>query len=376
MRVGLVCVVAGLPWLLGACGSSAQVGSVPANFEPWAVSFVSATRGFVLGTERCDWNPYLARCRVLIASTADAGAVWQRLAAPPVRLAPMSGIPGTVASITFAGQRDGWLSGGGLWETHDGGHHWRRVRLPGVPLQAKLSNVVTGGGWAYTTLSTAHRVMLLRSSIGSNYWQVVRGRLPYDASQPPIEGGLAAAGSSVWLGVGVGGGDGTPPTYGLWQAQGSSPLTYRGNPCSLAGPRSEGILGITASSPTDIVVSCGTKLITSSDGGLRLEPIPDGGGANSTLASPLGRPDTILMAGPANHGIPAPEIPYPSWIARTTDDGRTWAPTYYHDAYSGWSDLQFVGPTIGWDIQGYPGAKVDELMRTDDAGATFTPVRF
>jgi photosystem II stability/assembly factor-like uncharacterized protein len=66
--------------------------------------------------------------------------------------------------------------------------------------------------------------------------------------------------------------------------------------------------------------------------------------------------------------------PSPSTILRTTDGGRSVTPTRYHDKGAGFTDLQFVSPTAGWVVHGYPGGAVDQLMYTTDTGATFAPV--
>jgi photosystem II stability/assembly factor-like uncharacterized protein len=60
----------------------------------------------------------------------------------------------------------------------------------------------------------------------------------------------------------------------------------------------------------------------------------------------------------------------------TRSDGASWSRTIYHDSGAGFADLQFVSPTDGWVIHGYPGGAADELLHTTNAGATFTNVRF
>jgi photosystem II stability/assembly factor-like uncharacterized protein len=300
-------------------------------------------------------------------------------------LNPTNETPGSVTSITFADARNGWLSGAGLWATHDGGHHWTQIRLPGVPLQTTLGNVVTDGKWSYTTLNTASGtalnnlrlgVTLMRSPIGANDWKPVPGKLP-SPGKTPIEGispeGLAALDGSTWLGLGWSGG------YGVWEVQRGRPMTYRSDPCTLAGPNHGGILSMAASTSSDIIVSCFPgKLINSTDGGSRFVavPGPKGGDGGFPMASPLGSPHTIVITDPSNYGFTFPTINRPSWIDRTVDDGRTWKRTYYQDKNAGWADLQFESASDGWVVHGYPGGSVDQLMRTTNAGTTFTPVNF
>jgi photosystem II stability/assembly factor-like uncharacterized protein len=353
------------------------------QFEPWSASFVSISRGFVLGTKHCSWNlpNNAAECRAILLTTSDAGAKWQKLSVPPVSL-DSDGAPSTVSSVTFADRDNGWLEGLSLWATHDGGHHWAQIRLPGFPENAhfealedpQLSDVVASGGWAYMALSTISRVTLLRTPVDANDWQPVPGKLPHGKFVASEEG-LTKDGGDVWLGLGLTG----SPSYGLWEAQPGSDLIYRGNPCRKAGPQHEGINGIAASTPNDVVISCGPgKLDTSTDGGAQLTPIPapKGGDAFSPMAAPPGRSNTIVMTFPSNYGFGIPASTGRSWIDQTTNDGRTWKRVYYHDDLAGWADIQFLSPRTGWIIQGYPGAVTDQLMRTTNAGATFTATRF
>jgi photosystem II stability/assembly factor-like uncharacterized protein len=346
------------------------------QFEPWSASFVSTSQGFVLGTKRCSWSlpNNGAPCRAILLTTSDAGAKWRTLSVPPVKLVADNETPDTVASVTFADRDDGWLAGSSLWATHDGGQHWTRIRVPGVPENSQLSDVVASGGWAYVALSTINGVTLLRTPADANDWQPVPGRLP-NGKYAASEEALTADGGDAWLGLGLTG----SPSYGLWKVRPGSALMYRGNPCSKAGPQHEGINGIAASTPNDVVISCGPgKLDTSTDGGAQLTPIrgPKGGDYISPMAAPPGRSNTIVMTWPSNYGFVVPPSTGASWIDETTNDGRIWKRVYYNDNLAGWGDLQFVSPRTGWIVQGYPGAVTDQLMRTTNAGATFTASHF
>lgn len=95
------------------------------------------------------------------------------------------------------------------------------------------------------------------------------------------------------------------------------------------------------------------------------------GGILGQIATPPGSSGVIIVSLYAE-GLG----PSPSTILRSTDGGRSMTPTTYHDHGAGFIDLQFVSPTAGWVVHGYPGASIDELMQTTDAGATFAPVAF
>ena len=101
---------------------------VPAGFQPAAASFLSARTGFVLGGVGCRIQ---RACTARLVATADGGARWHFLKTPAVRFfndaGASRGQASRVSSVVFAGRRDGWLYGPGLWSTRDGGARWHRA---------------------------------------------------------------------------------------------------------------------------------------------------------------------------------------------------------------------------------------------------------
>ena len=374
--VGLVCAAGVL--LSSATGfalAASQDGSASAAFQPWASSFVSASTGFVLGGVGCRFGVNGAQrpCKPVVVTTSDRGGSWHRLSAPPALLqwlvTPAGGPD--VRAITFADSHDGWLYGPGLWATHDGGAHWTRTAVKGL-----VMSVVTGGGWAYAAVvgpRSAGAASVLRSPVGRDDWKPVRSLAGSVASG---DGGwlLAASGGSLWAGTLPVPNSTSAPE--LWRSADGAPWQRLGNPCG-----SGSLASLTASSASDLVMLCGGRALqiaASSDGGVHTQRVPaPATSVFGPLAAPLNTRTTIVFAYPLRLALSAsvPPPPSPSSLDRTADGGRSWTRSPYSDHGVGWADLQFSSPGVGWVIHGFPGASVDQLMQTTDAGATFKPVR-
>jgi photosystem II stability/assembly factor-like uncharacterized protein len=369
-------------------GSTVAGQAAAAAFEPFRASFVSPTTGFVLGTTGCPLTLTSVAaaqpvCRPVLESTSDAGAHWAALGVPAttigVNRSDITKVGGHIvvapyiAAVTFADARNGWLYGPALWATHDGGRDWTRVAVDDV-----VSGVTVAGGWVYATLvgitADSDRYPLLRSPVGSNDWQTV-GAVTGRGSGGDTP--MAAFGATLWATT-VQSTDGSSDVE-LWRSADGTSWQALGYPCGRQGY----VANMAAASATDLVIECGYGgvVMTSTDGGAHLEPAPGPlgeGGWLGPMAVGVGAPDVLVFAQPSSlQGVastgPSTRAPRSS-IVRTTDGGHTLTPTTYHDHGAGFVDLQFVGPSDGWVVHGYPGGPADQLLRTTDAGATFAPV--
>src|ERR1700722_6148920 len=111
-----------------SAASSAQAlpapvfASVPGNFRPSSVTFVSTKTGWVIGQAGTPGHCATRYC-TSVAWTLDAGATWHGLPAPVT--GPADGATG-VSQIRFLNGVDGWAFGPQLYATHDGGHDWAK----------------------------------------------------------------------------------------------------------------------------------------------------------------------------------------------------------------------------------------------------------
>jgi len=377
----MVCLAGVLAAAAAGFARPASPLGVSAAFQPWASSFMSASSGFVLGGIGCHFeiNGAQPPCRPIVVATSDGGRSWRMLSAPPTLLPPAVTSAGAggpaVRAITFADPRNGWLYNPGLWATHDGGAHWTRSTIKGFVL-----NVVAGGGWAYAAVASANGIgaqspspTLLRSPVGRDDWRPVAS-LQGNVETSNFVSLLAASGNNAWAGTLA-----TPTSTAdlLWRSIDGAPWQQVGNPCA-----SGSLASLNASSPSDLVMLCAGRTVqiaTSTDAGTHthLTTAP-GTEPVGPLAAPTNTTTTMVLATPNRTAIPpisgSPVVA--SWLARTDDGGRSWTRSAYQDHDVGWADLQFSSPTVGWVIHGYPGASIDQLLRTTNAGKTFTPVRF
>jgi photosystem II stability/assembly factor-like uncharacterized protein len=74
----------------------------------------------------------------------------------------------TATDVRFGSALDGWLFGGGLWSSHDGGESWTKIALGG---QVRRLEAAAGHAWA---LVGAHdREQLWTTSVGTDDWHQV-----------------------------------------------------------------------------------------------------------------------------------------------------------------------------------------------------------
>ena len=340
-------------------------GPVPAGFQPESVTFVSAQRGWLLGTATCP-RPV---CTSVLRST-DGGHTWAGIPAPATRLGPgQEGSPG-VAELRFADPLDGWALGSELWSTHDGGAHWAQQHLPGGQgLPASVVALEAGGGQAYAldipgTQQSAGggTAQLYQTAVGSDSWAPVAG-----ASVATAEAGrVIVSGSGVWVVVETAGGQGVLLARGLggW---GRRPL-----PCG------QPTLAVAAATATDLAAMCAgggaagqqpKQLYLSSDGAQSWRPVSSAPLGGDTFAVAMASPSVVAVA--AASGA--------SWLYATFDAGRSWS-TVYEDTSSGgapWRDLGFTTPAQGVVIEGLQpgtaGLPPNRVLMTRDGGHTWSP---
>ncbi len=343
-------------------------GPVPSRFAATSVTFVSATEAFVLGTAPCATAPCTS-----IVRTLDRGTSWRGLPAPLVRVGTpsMTSRP-VVWGIRFATAAHGFVFGAGLWETTDGGEHWRKDTSPSGSILSLAA--IDGQVLALTIHCSAQagcsqRGTLLRRPLAGGSWQTVTALrvslLPGPTDMIATQGQEAAIlnGRSVVL-----------------TRDGGATLTVRGTPCTtvtvgeatsvaVTGPHSLALLctgqGFTGHTIKHIYVS--------SDRGARW--------TQAAQPSSVGDAGTIAAATPARLSIATASAA--SWLFHSGDAAAHWRTVRTEfDGGMGWADLGFTTTTDGVVVHGPANSDGNtrrspgQLLFTEDSGVDWHVVRF
>lgn len=342
-------------------------GPLPPGFRPQSATFVSSRTGWVLGWAPCSSPP----CTSLVR-TRDGGRTWHGIPAPLVGLAGRN----RDDRVRFADLDDGWVFGGSLVATHDGGARWQRVLLPGLGGPAVVLDLEASDGLAHAlaapvrsdgAVGTAH---LYRTDTSRDDWR----RVPGVAIPRALSGTLVLHGQAGWLLAAVQG-EGSGRYYATLDGR-----TWVRRPWPCPG----GTGGqLAASSVSALFLVCGDgaaagsqrKLaFVSRDGGRifhRIHSAPLGGDLIGA-AAPAGTPSTAVVS--AASGA--------SFIYATFDAGRRWQTASERgDGGLGWYDLGFTTAFQGIAIHGRPvptpGGRIrSQLFMTRDGGHTWRRVPF
>lgn len=342
------------------------------------VAFSDAVHGWAVGESCVDSTE---TCTVLVDETSNAGASWSR----PVALGnfPEEGSPGgapaTALTIRFLGTNI-WVSGPGIYESHDGGVHWKRVFTSAV----EALEPADGTAWAIAGCSIpdpSASCALFTSPIGSDVWTRA-------AVQPPM--GIAAYSAQYWVSVllerapngvaFVAGGSAQPggqPWVAITRNDGA---TWRKSllPCTF------GIAGLRSPDGTTVWLLCGggggagsgpKAVYVSVNGGTTWEER-----ANDVSDPPVG---IISGAGYANglavtDGGIALISSSRAGIIRSVDGGRIWSDSGSNATCllegNGVTELWLLANGLGWALEenddGGPDCPL--LIRTTDAGLAWT----
>jgi hypothetical protein len=352
-----------------AGGGQSLPAAVPANFAPTSVTFVSATKAWVIGQAGTPGTCYNGDICTSVATTSDGGTTWQGEHAP-VTGAP-SGAAG-VSGIRFLNGVDGWAFGPELWATHDGGSTWTAVSTGG----ARVTDLETAGDRAYALFATCSGssasfaadctgYTLETATAGSGGWTPVgtaTSRL--SAGGAATSAMLELTGSTGYL-IAPDGSVYSGPIGGTWSKAGTAP-------CQPGAAQPGGLpsgVQLAVQDASHLALACasaagGSTVYTSTDGGATWSARAAPGAASTgTLTSLAAAPGGTLVLATAN-GIYVLPAGGTNWQSASTASGS--------GLPSG--GFSYVGMTS--DTQGVAvpaNTSLHEVWLTSDGGLTWSP---
>jgi len=359
----------------------------PDLFNPSSLSFISADRGWVLGSELCQ----SAMGCVTLRETDDGGLRWSSDVLPPgleaqVRKGDGPGAYGGVTTsmnVYFANARDGWIYSTEvpiLWSTHDGGKVWQQVSSLHLGTYGSVMDIEGVDGSVYMIEWHGNdRVILLRFAATSDVWHLVSTPalyLPAGGAEPT--GSIVAKGTSGWVMVGNDRGvsaalELTPG--GKWVAW-NGPCAKVGNtyfvPAAMTAKRLAVVCTMGGfASPLSKSAPPGAKLgsnwlYLSSNGGQSFQ--------YRTELSAKWSPELLASPSPGVLLLVQADFNVTNLyrIVRSTDGGQHWTSVFR----GGWAySLTFLSPALGLAlVQNSPGKNA--LMATVDGGLHWHQVFF
>lgn len=350
----------------------------PLGFVPVAFTAVSASNWWVLGRVPCG-----VRYCSSIRRTTDGGNTFRTLPAPGGSYGPDLGSRPPVSDIRFADPKDGWVFGPSLYATHDGGLHWAAVSVPGT-----VSELEPGLGEVFAVVSPPPQSCaqtgtcdggtpaphIYRAEPGSDHWTL-------DSAGGSVSEGLAVHGRSVWIIDSMVTVDG--PAIG-------TALLHSTDSGDHFTPEAQPIGGIACNyspaSDTVIWSYCSgghfDVAARSVDAGAHFEKIGPEQGTDAPTPNDYPNGSTLKAASPTT-AVAAIDISNATvrGLIRTTDAGATWtivqAPL---DDTGTWTVLGFTTAQDGYALWGHPGGgtsyrgEAAQLWRTTNSGANWTPI--
>lgn len=343
--------------------AQAAVWAAPApaaNLVPMSASWPTPQRGIVLS-----YPSRTPGARPTLLETGNAGRSWRKLPAPPLPFPVNNDTP----DATWAEGVIAVTDGTHIVASYDGGQHWSRVPLAGLPASA-------GAFVGHITIA-ARRMFTLVSSNGAN------GTSSTAVYSGPARGGALRAVRGLSVSGGITYGD-ISAVGGLQVSLGSDYATER------YWLSHDGVRFVSAPLPCPATMS--VRLGGVRDG----KPVALCSGSPSDVAA--GRNDHQIWTAPRLGGRFSASSPVFVWwnqqdfaaasdldmtiasaagLDVTFDGGQTWTAELLQPNGATWQDLAFPSSTVGVVVNNTVNDAlqlVGTVYRTTDAGRSWHPI--
>lgn len=339
-----------------APAAQAQPGRVPAGFTPSSTSWTGDQRGWVLGFAPCRSG----QCPALL-HTVDGGAHWFPAGTPDVQLSQRN----FQVRVYFANDTVGMITDGErLYTTRTGGARWQQVALPGAGSTATIGALAANDQGLYAIIQNDTTVRLYASPLWVDQWRPVPGvTLANHNGSDGAGGDVVARGRTAYVAL-----DDEFTGHGYWVTAGGA---WRPSPppCDIDD---ESELGLAQDGAL--------YALCSYDPGMGFmfkdleKPTPGGGFTLISSAPDDGLTTAFSAASTATVAIGAVGEGA-AFVHRGTDGGTAWQTPLVLDG-NPITDLTFTDATHGFLMWGGPNWSGATVYRTNNAGATWTPVSY
>lgn len=326
-----------------------------------AESFLSPSTGWALAqAARC---PHRI-CPAVVLHTTDGGRSWRRLPTPHDVALRGAQRGGSVDAINFINRRVGWLYGGDLWSTRDGGRHWTQDRgIAGTveSLAVSASRVYAVGASCDTAGQNCQYGRLYQAPLADPVFHRSAGLPRFSRGGGFFQGVVSIAGGVPYLEISE-----YPSGLHLW-ADLTGAWAQLPDPCAHNG----GIFGnLTQAGPNTVITVCSDFHGQHGNRDPIYRSETDGRNwtrLHSTPRSNYAGPVTALNGRTFFVGIRR------SPIYATHDAGIHWRPLALHEQPKfGWLSINFVTRKVGFAIT---ADNHTPLMITHDGGRRWHRVK-
>ncbi|WP_406830466.1 hypothetical protein ABEG17_15925 [Pedococcus sp. KACC 23699] len=360
----------------GSTTASPKVLPVPSGFGLASMTNAGGGHLFALGSGSCATGDCTA-----VAASDDDGRTWSTRASftdlttrgPLVTPAD----PHQLVGIRFATPQIGYVFGGEVRRTTDGGRSWRPVAVGGRTVLSLETDGTTV--WMVTAARCAHRGTA--ATLGCSDLQVRTGAVTSSSTSPVPVSGIPKVVENAWIAM-----DGPDAYLNATTTGAQQParaIRVSGTPTVLSVPKgcdpSQGLtLAATANTRGTLVGLCPSSdapdnrytVVTSTDRGATWRPRPAPGLGNPTAAG------VWLTATDADHlvavvqGLPSStgEPTSPTRMLASSTGGAAWTQV----APGGSRDTAWAGAAGGGLVYAFSGG--GSYWLSHDAGSTFETV--
>jgi len=381
------CAIAAIPAVALAAADTGQAGragavappaaGVPAGFRATAMSWTSASHGWVLGTEQCGAK-YGNCAGSQVIGTTNRGQSWHLIGKLTASI-PKIGQGGTgITEIRFGTDKAGWAFGPDLYRTADGGGTWKHVRVPGGGKQV-LDLAVTPT-FVYVVASPcgfdagicAGRLTAWRARLSGTSWTRMSFPRPLHVN---VSADVAASGGAVYvIDTMI---EGTRPTQFYVSTDDGRHFSARHNPCPASTIHQ--LIQAAPTSPTKVALLCDGN--AGFGKAVKMVYMSRNTGKKDTFAgtmSPWGIQAQLTASPSGNLAVAAWSIG--SFIdINDTKGGTTWHQVIGSgDGGAGFNDITFVSNKVAW-VVGSPASMFPaygRLLKTTDTGRHWHFVKF